>query len=127
MFRDLSLTSQIQEFTDECDFLLTATGILNKWKWPEIDGRELFQGKMVHSASWDRNLTVEKMRNMDIALIGAGSSGIQILPQIQTVARRVDHYMSGKTWISPIGFGSEVLDERDAIGNCEFFPFKLSF
>lgn len=57
------------------------------------------------------------MEGKDIALIGAGSSGIQVLPNIQPIAKRVDHYMSGKTWISPIGFGSEELRERGAIGN----------
>lgn len=75
---------------------------------------------MVHSADWDSELTVEKMKGLDIALIGAGSSGIQILPQIQPVVKSVDHYMASKTWISPIGFGSEELKERGAIGNCKF-------
>lgn len=73
---------------------------------------------MVHSARWDPSLTPETMKGLEIALIGAGSTGIQILPQIQPFAKRVDHYMSSKTWISPIGFGSEELEARNAIGNC---------
>jgi len=107
-----------QEFEDSCHFLLTATGILNSWKWPDIPGREDFKGKMVHSARWDPTLNQESMIGLDIALIGAGSTGIQILPQIQPVAKRVDHYMSSKTWISPIGFGSEELEARGVTGNC---------
>lgn len=62
---------------------------------------------------------MDNIKDLDVALIGAGSSGIQILPQIQPYAKRVDHYMASKTWISPIGFGSQELTDRDAIGNCE--------
>ncbi|KAJ5924897.1 hypothetical protein N7454_007536 [Penicillium verhagenii] len=104
-------------FIDSCDFYANATGILNKWKWPDIEGREKYQGQLVHSANWDPELTLDALKGKNVALIGAGSTGIQILPQIQTVANRVDHYMSGKTWISPVGFGSEELLERGAIGN----------
>jgi cation diffusion facilitator CzcD-associated flavoprotein CzcO len=71
---------------------------------------------MVHSAKWYPEI---KLEGLDIALIGAGSSGIQLLPQIQLVANHIDHYMSGKTWISPIGFGSEELQERGVTGNCK--------
>lgn len=81
---------------------------------------------MVHSAKWDPELTLESMRGKDVALIGAGSSGLQILPQIQPVTKRVDHYFSGKTWISPIGFGSDELKIRGVVGNCEFLHCSLS-
>ncbi|OQV10568.1 hypothetical protein CLAIMM_14546 [Cladophialophora immunda] len=39
-----------RNFTEERDFFISAVGILNEWKWPEIEGREQFKGKMVHSA-----------------------------------------------------------------------------
>lgn len=106
----------MQSFIDTCDVYISATGILNKWKWPEIEGLETFKGNMVHSANWDHGLHLE---DKDVALIGAGSSGIQILPTIQPITKKVDHYMSGKTWISPIGFGSEELHERGVVGNCK--------
>lgn len=109
-----------KQFTDRCNFLVTATGILNKWKLPDIEGREIYKGRMVHSANWDPDLTVEIMKGGNVALIGAGSFGIQILPQIQPVAVRVDYYMASKTWISPVGFGSEEPKNRGVTGNCEF-------
>lgn len=74
---------------------------------------------MVHSANWDPALTLDAMKDLKIALIGAGSSGIQILPQVQPIAERVDHYMASKTWISPVGFGSQELTDRGVIGNCK--------
>lgn len=53
-----------------------------------------------------------------MALIGAGSSGIQMLPQIQRQAKTVDHYVRGKLWIPPAGIGGEGLAERN--GNREY-------
>lgn len=64
----------------------------------------------MHSASWDTSFDWTDKR---VALIGAGSSGIQILPQIQPKAKQVVHFMKGKTWISPVGYGAE---EGDSSG-----------
>jgi cation diffusion facilitator CzcD-associated flavoprotein CzcO len=36
-----------KEFEEKCDLLLHATGILNNFKWPEIEGLEKFKGKVV--------------------------------------------------------------------------------
>lgn len=42
-------------FTDQCDVLISATGFLNGWKWPDISGLHDFKGKLMHSAKWDEN------------------------------------------------------------------------
>lgn len=88
---------------------------MNAWKWPEIPGLHDFKGKLVHSAAYPSDLDVSGKR---VALVGAGSSGIQILPQIQRQAKRVDHYVRGKLWIPPAGIGGEGLAERN--GNREY-------
>ena len=59
----------------------------------------------MHTAGWDPKFDWTDKR---IALIGAGSSGIQVLPTIQPAAKRVYHYMRGKTWISPVGYAAEI-------------------
>ena len=41
-------------------------------------------------------------------MIGAGSSGIQIVPTIQPQAERIDHYVRGRTWIAPPLAANEV-------------------
>lgn len=58
----------------------------------------------MHTARWDESFD---WTDKTVALIGAGSSGIQILPQIQPKAKRVVHFMKGKNWISPVGYGAE--------------------
>jgi cation diffusion facilitator CzcD-associated flavoprotein CzcO len=92
---------------DVCDVFISATGAINAWQWPDIKGLQSFKGKLVHSANWDPTIDVTGKR---VALIGGGSTGIQILPQIQPKAARVDHYMKGKTWIPPMSFGAQTLD-----------------
>lgn len=36
----------LSEFEDECDVLLHATGILNRWDYPEIPGLWDFKGRV---------------------------------------------------------------------------------
>lgn len=56
-------------FEQQCDFLISAAGILNAWRWPDIPGLDSFQGTLVHSARWDKTLDVDGKR---VGLIGNG-------------------------------------------------------
>ncbi|KAI1344236.1 cyclohexanone monooxygenase [Xylariaceae sp. FL0016] len=87
-----------QTFTDWCDVLVNASGLLNKWRWPSIPGLDTFNGKLVHSACWDQSVNYQDKR---VAVLGTGSSAIQILPQVQKSASLVKSFMRGTTWISP--------------------------
>ncbi|KAM5341974.1 hypothetical protein ACJ41O_015005 [Fusarium nematophilum] len=98
-----------ETIVDTADVLCSAVGILNQWKWPDIPGLLDFKGKLVHSAHYDPSYDYTGKR---VALIGGGSSGIQILPQIQKKASHIDHYMKGRTWIPPAGIGGEALLAR---------------
>ncbi len=100
----ITLSDLPQTITDTADIFLKGTGILNRWKWPDIEGLHSFKGPVLHSARWDPSFD---WSDKTVALIGAGSTGIQILPKIQPKAKRVIHYMKGKTWISPVGYGAE--------------------
>lgn len=44
---------QFEEFEDDADLLFMGTGILSRWKWPDIDGLHEFKGPLVHSANWN--------------------------------------------------------------------------
>ncbi|KAJ5477649.1 hypothetical protein N7530_003158 [Penicillium desertorum] len=84
-------------FEDSADVFMTGTGLLNDWKWPSIPGLHSFKGKLLHSACWDSTYDME---DKNIAVIGAGSSGIQIVPALVDKVKGMDHYVRGKTWIS---------------------------
>ncbi|KAL9108508.1 MAG: hypothetical protein Q9227_006723 [Pyrenula ochraceoflavens] len=87
-----------KEIETYADILINASGVLNKWQWPDIEDLGLFRGKLIHTAAWDRNLDWSGKR---IALLGNGSSGIQVLPQLQQSAGRVVTYIRSPTWLTP--------------------------
>lgn len=51
----------------------------SNWSWPKIDGREDFEGEMVHTAAWKENFSV---KGKSVAVIGNGASGVQVLPKL---------------------------------------------
>lgn len=83
--------------TDYCHFFVNAGGYLNNWKWPDIPGLHSFQGKLAHSASWPEDLDVAGKR---VAVIGNGSSGIQIVPQLQPKASNLVACARNPTWVT---------------------------
>ncbi|KAE8338797.1 hypothetical protein BDV24DRAFT_165930 [Aspergillus arachidicola] len=68
-------------FERRSDFLISATGYLNSWRWPSIPGLGSFNGKLLHTANWDESLPLTGKR---VGLIGIGFSGIQLLPELQS-------------------------------------------
>jgi cation diffusion facilitator CzcD-associated flavoprotein CzcO len=102
------------KFEDECDVLISATGILNNWKWPDIPGLTDFKGIRVHSATWPEDID---LTGKTVAIIGNGSSAIQIIPKLQKVVKRLDAYARGSTWISPPLSGSKVEEHNPGGGN----------
>ncbi|KAF2015673.1 FAD/NAD(P)-binding domain-containing protein [Aaosphaeria arxii CBS 175.79] len=93
----LSTNGAPEVVEDTSDVLITGTGTLNEWKWPEIKGIESYQGKLLHSANWDTSFDPT---GKTVAVIGGGSSGIQIVPALADKVQRMDHYIRGKTWIA---------------------------
>lgn len=62
-----------------------------------VVGLSDFQGRQVHSAGWDHNYDYSFKR---IAIIGNGSSGIQILPEMARLpGTQVISFQRGPTWV----------------------------
>ena len=85
-----------QTFLEECDVLINGAGVVNKWKWPEIEGLFDFKGTLGHSANWDRNID---WAGKKVAVIGTGSSSIQMVPQIAETASSLKVFMRNPTYI----------------------------
>ncbi|KAL8654524.1 MAG: hypothetical protein Q9226_003405 [Calogaya cf. arnoldii] len=81
-----------------CHILVNASGYLNTWAWPEIAGLSDFEGQLVHSADWDDKI---ELQGKNVALIGNGSSAVQLLPEIQSKAHRVTTFMRSPLWVLP--------------------------
>jgi len=86
-----------REFEDHADVLIDGGGVLNKWKWPTIPGLLDFKGTLLHSAQWN---TETDLRGKRVALIGAGSSAVQILPNIYDQADQVYTWIRSRIWIT---------------------------
>lgn len=55
------------------------TRFSSNWKWPEIPNLDAFEGELVHTANWPKDFDYT---NKKVAVIGNGSSGIQVVPAI---------------------------------------------
>ena len=105
---DLKLSNG-STFTDTCDVIVNGAGVFNKWKWPTIDGLQDFKGTLAHSAAWD---TAIDWTNKTVAVIGTGSSSIQMVPRLAATAKHLTVFMRNSTYIGP-QLGSNI-SNRDA-------------
>lgn len=101
---------------DWCHIFINGTGFLNSWKWPKIEGLHDFKGTLLHSANWDTSVSWE---DKTVAVIGTGSSAIQIVPQIQKTAKQMTAFMRSVTWISPPVGGSTLEAQKAKVENQE--------
>ncbi|KAL3422860.1 cyclohexanone 1,2-monooxygenase [Phlyctema vagabunda] len=83
--------------TDTADILVNASGIHNRWEWPDIPGLSEFRGKIMHTAAWDKSYN---LKGKKVAVIGNGSSAIQLVTAIQPQVSRLVSYARHPTWIS---------------------------
>jgi cation diffusion facilitator CzcD-associated flavoprotein CzcO len=81
------------------DFLVCATGILHHPRHPDIPGLERFAGTAFHSARWDHSVEVAGRR---VALIGTGSTGVQITSAIASTVGRLLIFQRTPQWIFPM-------------------------
>lgn len=86
----------------EADFLLAATGVLHHPFTPDIPGLDSFGGDLAHTARWDDSLETE---GRHIAVIGNGSTGVQIVSALQAGADHITHFVRTPQWViwAPMG------------------------
>lgn len=68
-------------------FCIMATGCLSMAKHPDIKGVENFKGDVYHTGQWPHKDV--NFKNLRIAVVGTGSSGIQCIPIIAEQAARL--------------------------------------
>ena len=100
---DLENVKTGQRSEERADVLITALGRFNAWRLPDYPGINDYQGYLCHTSAWDASFDHTGKR---VAVIGNGASGIQIVPNIQPLVKRLDHYARSKTWIAG-SFGGE--------------------
>ncbi|KAE9409300.1 FAD/NAD-P-binding domain-containing protein [Gymnopus androsaceus JB14] len=105
------LLDDFEDIEDTADVLFTALGALSRWEWPDIEGLETFEGKVIHSADWKTGEgdtgpktkwedTVKSWGEKKVGVIGVGSSAIQIVPALQPKVAQIVNFVRGQTWVS---------------------------
>lgn len=89
---------------EKADFVLPAIGRFNDWRLPDYPGVADYKGHIRHTSNWDPSFDPT---GKTIAVIGNGASGIQVLPNVQLLAKHIDHYARNKTWIAASWAGDE--------------------
>jgi cation diffusion facilitator CzcD-associated flavoprotein CzcO len=78
--------------------LITGTGGLSEPRLPAIDGLDVFEGDLFHSARWDHSADLSGKR---VAVIGTGASAVQIVPEVQKIASHLAVYQRTAPWVIP--------------------------
>ncbi|KAK4553512.1 hypothetical protein LTR86_009308 [Recurvomyces mirabilis] len=86
-------------FDDECDVLINSSGFFNNWKWPKVADQAKFAGDLFHTAAWPEEAD-GKLADRTVALIGNGSSGVQVLPAIIDQVKKVYVHIRSPTWVT---------------------------
>lgn len=80
----------------EADIVISATGLFNKPKRPDIPGLDSFEGRVFHTTEWDQAFDTTGKR---IALIGTGSTGAQLAPIVAQDAGHLSIYQRTPEWV----------------------------
>jgi len=88
-----------QDETIQADIFISAMGLFNRAKLPDIPGRDSFSGTSFHSSYWSHNFAFD---GKSVGVIGTGASAIQFVPEIAkqvkhlSVFQRTPHYIMPK-------------------------------
>jgi len=78
--------------------LVAGAGYLSDAKLPDIDGLDSFTGELFHSSNWNHDVDLKGKR---VAVIGTGSSAIQIVPAIQPEVGQLHVHQRTPGWVLP--------------------------
>ncbi|WP_194829837.1 NAD(P)/FAD-dependent oxidoreductase [Nocardia sp. XZ_19_231] len=81
-------------------FLVAATGVLSVPYIPEVEGRADFQGQQFHTGRWPK--TAADFTGKRVAVIGTGSSGVQLVPAIADEAATLTVFQRTPDWCTPL-------------------------
>jgi len=77
--------------------VISAVGIFNPPKYPDIPGLDTFAGPCIHTAEWnDVDLTGQR-----VALIGSGASAMQVGPALRDVVASMTIFQRSPSWAAP--------------------------
>ncbi|EXJ74764.1 uncharacterized protein A1O5_01459 [Cladophialophora psammophila CBS 110553] len=107
---EVELKKGDETFTDRCNVLINGSGVVNKWKWPAIDGISFYKGTLAHSANWDTSIDWQGKK---VAVLGTGSSSIQMVPHLARGSHSLTVFARNMTYIAPqVAADEQKIDEN---------------
>src|ERR1700722_8348884 len=116
------ITAQGRDGTEQLTarVLVSAVGVLNRPKLPEIAGLNSFAGPAFHTAQWDRDFD---WRGKRVAMIGTGASGHQVGPTVAPDVAGLTIFQRSPHWVVPNPNYQEGVSEgkKWALANIPFY------
>jgi cation diffusion facilitator CzcD-associated flavoprotein CzcO len=81
-------------------YLIGATGVLSMPHFPDVPGREDFRGEQHHTGLWPKEPV--DFAGKRVAVIGTGSSGVQVMPVIAEQAASLTVFQRNPNWCTPL-------------------------
>ncbi|XAH22385.1 NAD(P)/FAD-dependent oxidoreductase [Xylophilus sp. GW821-FHT01B05] len=81
-------------------YLVAATGVLSVPFYPDVPGHKEFAGESYHTGLWP-SAPVD-FKGKRVAVIGSGSSGVQIVPAIADEVASLTVYQRSANWVTPL-------------------------
>jgi cation diffusion facilitator CzcD-associated flavoprotein CzcO len=94
-------------------FLVAASGVLSVPFYPDIPGAADFAGPVHHTAQWPAEGV--DLAGKRVALIGTGSSGIQLVPSIIDEVQSLTVYQRTANWAMPLNNAPLTPAEQDQL------------
>lgn len=88
-----------------CRYLILAIGALSEPKTPDIEGVDSFAGESYFTSSWPKDRVVD-FTNKRVGVIGTGSSGVQVIPEIAKTASSVFVFQRTANFVTPTEGGA---------------------
>ncbi len=97
--------------TLRCRYVVAATGILSLPFFPDVPGRQTFAGESHHTGLWPT--TPVDFHGKRVAVIGTGSSGVQLIPAIVDDVASLTVYQRSANWCTPLN-NTPISDDEQA-------------
>ncbi|TFD45982.1 NAD(P)/FAD-dependent oxidoreductase [Cryobacterium frigoriphilum] len=100
--------------------VISAVGVLNKPKLPNVPGRDSFAGESFHSSYWPEGLDIAGKR---VAIVGTGASSMQISPAIAEQVEHLTIFQRSPQWVAPFEQFRQAIPEgnRTLLQGCRLY------
>ncbi len=102
-------------------YFVAATGVLSVPYFPDVPGRDGFRGASYHTGLWPA--TPVDFTAKRVAVIGTGSSGVQLVPAIVGDVASLTVYQRSANWCTPLNNAPIAPDEQARL-RADFEPIR---